>query len=103
MASWDDLLWGIVASKTTQRGRATEHIKRAGETARAQGAKTLQLRALTSLAQICDDKQERARAVKEITSILSWFTEGFATTDLIAARTEATKSSRTKAQRVKAA
>jgi predicted ATPase len=61
-------------------------FRRALEIARAQSAKSHELRATTSLARLLDkqDKREEARAM--LAEIYNWFTEGFDTADLIDAK-----------------
>jgi predicted ATPase len=51
-------------------------------TARRQGARLLELRAATTLAQVLAEKGERHRAVELLTPVYGWFTEGFDTPDL---------------------
>jgi predicted ATPase/class 3 adenylate cyclase len=57
-------------------------FQRAIEIAREQSAKTLELRAMTSLAQLLakEDRREEARAM--LADVYNWFTEGFDTADL---------------------
>ena len=50
--------------------------------ARGQQAKSLELRAATSLARLWRDQGERARARDLLTRVYEWFTEGFDTQDL---------------------
>jgi class 3 adenylate cyclase/tetratricopeptide (TPR) repeat protein len=60
---------------------------RALEIARAQEAKSFELRAATSLARLRRDQGKRAEARDLLAPLYAWFTEGFDTGDLIAAKT----------------
>jgi predicted ATPase len=51
------------------------------------GAKSLELRAATSLARLCSDSGRRAEACELLAPVYGWFTEGFDTADLQEART----------------
>jgi predicted ATPase len=55
---------------------------RAIEIARAQSAKSLELRAAISLAQLWRDQGKRAEANDLLAPVYRWFTEGFETADL---------------------
>ena len=52
------------------------------ETARGQGAKSLELRASVSLARHWRDQDRRADAHRLVADVFNWFTEGFETPDL---------------------
>ena len=52
----------------------------------AQGARSLELRAATSLARLWRDQGKRAEARDLLALIYGWFTEGFDTRDLIDAK-----------------
>ena len=52
------------------------------EVARRQSAKSLELRAATSLAHLWGNQDKTAEARDLLTPIYDWFTEGFNTTDL---------------------
>ena len=55
---------------------------RAIETARAQCAKSLELRAAASLARLWRDQGKRGEARDLLAPVYGWFTEGFDTADL---------------------
>ena len=55
--------------------------------ARAQQAKSLELRAATSLARLWGEQGRRAEAHQLLAPVYSWFTEGFDTADLKEAKT----------------
>jgi predicted ATPase len=55
---------------------------RAVATTRAQGAKSLELRAATSLTRLWCDQGKRGEARDLLAPIYGWFTEGFDTADL---------------------
>ncbi|MFZ1756467.1 MAG: AAA family ATPase, partial [Caldilineaceae bacterium] len=57
------------------------------EVARQQAAKSLELRAAISLAQLWQAQGRTAEAQKLLAGVYNWFTEGFGTADLIDART----------------
>jgi predicted ATPase len=50
--------------------------------ARAQQAKSLELRAATSLSRLWQQQDKSAEARQLLAEVYSWFTEGFDTTDL---------------------
>jgi class 3 adenylate cyclase/tetratricopeptide (TPR) repeat protein len=64
-------------------GVAEECFQRALETARAQGARSFELRAATSLARLWRDQGKRVAARDLLAPIHAWFAEGFETGDLI--------------------
>ncbi len=73
------LLHAIDASNFTQAEIA---FARRIETARRQKARSLELRATTSLARLLRDTDRRAEARAMLADIYNWFTEGFDTPDL---------------------
>jgi class 3 adenylate cyclase/predicted ATPase len=73
----------IIASlPTVGTAEAEACFRRAIETANAQGSKSLELRAATSLARFWRDQGKRREAHDVLAPIYDWFTEGFDTTDL---------------------
>ncbi len=56
------------------------------EQARGRGEKSLELRAATSLARLLDRQGQREEAHSTLAGVYSWFTEGFDTADLKAAK-----------------
>jgi predicted ATPase len=71
---------------TQAEAEAEAEYERAIEIARAQKAKSWELRASTSLARLRVDQGRRAQALELLTPIYSSFTEGFGTRDLQEAR-----------------
>jgi predicted ATPase len=61
-------------------------FQQALDVARAQQAKSLELRAATSLASLWQQQGERADAHQLLAEVYDWFTEGFNTADLQEAR-----------------
>jgi tetratricopeptide (TPR) repeat protein len=62
--------------------QAVAHFERSISVARGQGAKSLELRASTSLGRLWQQLGRRAEAEDRLTSIYGWFVEGFDTPDL---------------------
>ena len=75
-------LRGVVLAKTGKNAEAAAWLQQAIDTAQGQEAKSLELRAATSLARLWRDQGERARARDLLTPVYGWFTEGFDTQDL---------------------
>jgi len=62
--------------------KAQAHFERAIAIARAQKAKSWELRAATSLARLWRDHGNRQQARELLAPVYGWFTEGFDTLDL---------------------
>jgi predicted ATPase len=75
-------LRGVVLANTGEEAEALTCLQRAIDTARSQQAKSLELRAATSLARLWRDQGERAPARDLLAPVYSWFSEGFDTADL---------------------
>jgi predicted ATPase len=69
----------IVARRVDGRPAAEECFHRALDIARAQEAKSRELRAATSLARLWRDQGKRAEARDLLAPVYGWFTEGFDT------------------------
>ncbi|MGY4625277.1 adenylate/guanylate cyclase domain-containing protein [Bradyrhizobium sp. USDA 4486] len=76
----------LLVCEPSKTGEAELHLKKSIEVARGQSAKSLELRAVTSLAELwrTQGRAEEARALLE--PILHWFEEGAETADLRRAR-----------------
>jgi predicted ATPase/class 3 adenylate cyclase len=82
-------LTGALLLQTDCCDAATEaeaRFRRALDLARSQNAKSLELRAATSLARLWAEGGERERASNLLTPAYAWFSEGFDTADLNEAR-----------------
>ncbi len=66
---------------------AQRRFHEAIELARGRGEKSLELRAATSLARLLDGQGRREEAHAALAGVYGWFTEGFGTADLKAAKT----------------
>jgi predicted ATPase len=79
-------LRGLLLAKRGEAAGAASWLHRAIDTARSQEAKSLELRAATSLARLWAGEGRRAEARDLLAPIYGWFTEGFDTLDLIDAK-----------------
>ena len=75
-------LRGVLQAATGEASEAAAWFHRAIDTARSQQAKSLELRAATSLAGLCVEQGERQKAHDLLAPVYDWFTEGFDTQDL---------------------
>lgn len=87
---WDAELYRLRGELLRLRGAQDADVQttllRAYETARAQQAKSLELRAAMSLARLWHARNRTADARRLLNDVYAWFTEGFDTPDLRAAR-----------------
>jgi class 3 adenylate cyclase len=72
--------------KSQNSKEAEECFRRSLDIARAQDAKSFELRAATSLARLWRDQGKRVAARDLLAPLYAWFTQGFATRDLIEAK-----------------
>jgi class 3 adenylate cyclase/predicted ATPase len=75
-------LRGGVLAEIGEEAEAASFFQQAIDTARCQQAKSLELRATTSLARLWRDQGEPQKAHDLLAPIYGWFTEGFDTPDL---------------------
>jgi class 3 adenylate cyclase/predicted ATPase len=75
-------LRGSVLAKAGHPPEAASWFQQAIDTARGQQAKSLELRAATSLARLWAEQGKRAQARDLLAPVYGWFTEGFDTADL---------------------
>jgi predicted ATPase len=76
----------LLATDPASSAEAEAHFRRALDIARAQEAKSFELRAATSLARLWHRQGKRAEAHALLAPVYSWFTEGFDTRDLVEAK-----------------
>jgi predicted ATPase len=76
----------LAQSGTAGEDEVAASYRRALELARAQGARSLELRAATSLARLWQKQDQVHQAQQMLAPIYSWFSEGFDTPDLKEAR-----------------
>jgi predicted ATPase len=75
-------LRGTILAETGDAAAAASWFQRAIDTARSQEAKSLELRAATSLARLWAHQGKRAEARDLLAPVYGWLTEGFETADL---------------------
>jgi predicted ATPase len=75
-------LRGAVLAETGDAAEAASWLQQAIDTACSQQAKSLELRAATSLARLWCDQGRRTEACDLLAPVYGWFTEGFDTADL---------------------
>ena len=72
----------LLAQDVSNAAQAEQSLRTAIEISRKQHAKSLELRATTSLARFLDKQDKRDDAREMLAEIYNWFTEGFDTADL---------------------
>jgi predicted ATPase len=75
-------LRGVVLAQTGEEAEAASWLQRSIDIARDQQARSLELRAATSLARLWAEQGRRIEAGDLLASVYGWFTEGFDTLDL---------------------
>ena len=80
-------LRGLVALSRGEFGESNGWLLKSLQTARQQQAKSLELRAATSLARLWRDQGKVQQARELLAPVYGWFTEGFDTLDLKEAKT----------------
>jgi predicted ATPase len=87
---WDAELWRLRGELSWAQGAGTADVEeafhRSIEIAQSQEAKSLELRAATSLARWWQATSRSAAAKELLVPLYNWFTEGFDTPDLQAAQ-----------------
>ncbi len=76
----------LLARSAERKAEAEDAFKQAVRIAKDQQAKSLELRAATSLARLWRDRGRTEEARDILAPVLGWFTEGFDTADLKQAR-----------------
>jgi class 3 adenylate cyclase/predicted ATPase len=76
----------LTLARTGDEGAASAFFERARDMARAESAKSLELRAAMSLARLAERRGDRRKAFDLVAPIYEWFSEGFDTRDLREAR-----------------
>lgn len=87
LSYWDSAFYRLKGELLLARERpdtaaAEACFREAIEIAQSQEAKSLELRAATSLARLWGDQGKRAEAHDRLAPVYDWFTEGFDTADL---------------------
>ena len=72
----------MLAGSSQNEVEAEAGFRQAIAVAQAQGAKSMELRAATSLARLWSKQGKRTEACERIAPLYGWFTEGFDTPDL---------------------
>jgi predicted ATPase len=72
----------LLAQSTKNQNDAESYFHQALEIAQRQRAKSLELRAATSLSRLWNSQGKKERARRILSEIYGWFTEGFDTADL---------------------
>jgi predicted ATPase len=72
----------LLVDSTADQTTAAAYLHQALEVARHQQAKSLELRAATSLARLWQSQGKRREAYDLLAPVYGWFTEGFGTADL---------------------
>lgn len=75
------------SADATVLAAALEHMDRARDLARADGARSFELRAAMGRVRICQGSTHHAKALQDLAEVYAGFTEGFDTPDLQGART----------------
>jgi len=73
---------GVVLISDNKRSEGEAALREALRLARAQEAKSLELRAATSLARLWGEQGRHSEAQELLAPVYGWFTEGFDTADL---------------------
>jgi predicted ATPase len=79
-------LRGELRLEKGQSGWAETDLREAVALAQGMGAKAWELRAKMSLARLLASQDRREEACRMLTNIYNWFTEGFDTPELMAAK-----------------
>src|SRR5262249_34488962 len=83
----------LLRQSIAQEAEAEAWLLRGLDVARRQQAKSLELRAATSLSRLCHAQGKHSKARDLLSAVYGWFTEGFDTVDLKAADTLLAQSS----------
>jgi len=84
---WESEIHRLYGETADDQAEAEGHLLRALEVARARGARSLELRAATSLARLRLRQGRCEEGHDLLAGVYGWFTEGFGTADLREART----------------